>query len=80
IDTDSRPLYWEFPGKQRAIRYGGWKCVTVKKNAPLELYRIKEDPSEEHDLAAENPDVVKELDRMMHQLRTPSPNYPIDNE
>lgn len=80
IDTDSRPLYWEFPGKQRAIRYAGWKCVTVKKNAPLELYRIKEDPSEEHNLAAEHPEVVKELDQMMHRLRTPSPNYPIDNE
>ncbi|MDE7350199.1 MAG: sulfatase-like hydrolase/transferase [Muribaculaceae bacterium] len=80
IDTDSRPLYWEFPGKQRAIRYGGWKCVKVKKDAPLELYRIKEDPAEEHNLAAENPDVVKELERMMRQLRTPSPNYPVDNE
>ena len=80
IDTDSRPLYWEFPGKQRAIRHGEWKCVTVKKNAPLELYRIKDDPYEEHDLAAEHPDVVKELDQLMHQLRTPSPNYPIENE
>lgn len=80
IDTDSRPLYWEFPGKQRAIRHAGWKCVTVKKNAPLELYRIKEDPYEEHNLAAEHPEVVKELDQLMHKLRTPSPNYPIDNE
>ena len=80
IDTDSRPLYWEFPGKQRAIRFDGWKCVTVKKNAPLELYRIKEDPVEEHNLAADHPDVVKRLDEMMHSLRTPSPNYPIDDE
>ena len=80
IDTDSRPLYWEFPGKQRAIRHGEWKCVTVKKNAPLELYRIKDDPYEEHNLAAEHPDVVKRLDALMHNLRTPSPNYPIEDE
>ena len=80
IDTDSRPLYWEFPGKQRAIRRGEWKCVTVKKNAPLELYRIKDDPYEQHNLAAEHPDVVKQLDELMHAMRTPSPNYPIEDE
>lgn len=80
IDTDSRDLYWEFPGKQRAIRHGEWKCVTVKKNAPLELYRIKEDPYEQHNLAADYPDVVKELDKLMWQIRRPSPNYPIEGE
>ena len=80
IDTDSRPLYWEFPGKQRAIRYQGWKCVTVKKNAPLELYRIKDDPCEQHNLADENPEVVQQLNQMMHQMRTPSPNYPIPED
>ena len=80
IDTDSRPLYWEFPGKQRAIRHQGWKAVTVKKGAPLELYRIKDDPYEQHNLAAEHPDIVSRLDSIGHSLRTPSPNYPIDNE
>ena len=80
IDTDSRPLYWEFPGKQRAIRHQGWKAVTVKRNAPLELYRIKDDPCEQHDLAAENPEVVEQLDRLMRQMRRPSPNYPIPED
>ena len=80
IDTDSRDLYWEFPGKQRAIRHGGWKCVTVKKDAPLELYRIKDDPCEQHDVAAEHPEVVRELDRLMRQMRRPSVNYPIPED
>lgn len=80
IDTDSRPLYWEFPGKQRAIRHQGWKAVTVKKGAPLELYRIKDDPLEQHNLAADYPDVVQRLDALMRRLRTPSANYPIDDE
>ncbi len=79
-DTDSRPLYWEFPGKQRAIRYQGWKAVSVKKGAPLELYRIKEDPTESRNLAAEHPDMVQRLDSIGRAMRTPSPNYPIDNE
>ena len=35
VDTDHRYLYWEFPGKQRAIRYGKWKAVTVSPKKPL---------------------------------------------
>jgi arylsulfatase A-like enzyme len=80
IDTDSRDLYWEFPGKQRAVRHGPWKAVSVKKGAPLELYRIKEDPLEQKNLADDYPDVVRELDALMWRLRTPSPNYPIEGE
>ncbi len=80
IDTDSRDLYWEFPGKQRAIRSSGWKAVTVKKDAPLELYRIKDDPLEQHNLAAEYPEIVQRLDSLGRAMRTPSPNYPIDDE
>ena len=80
IDTDSRPLYWEFPGKQRALRWQGWKAVSVKKNAPLELYRIKDDPYEEHNLADQYPELLQQMEQMMRQLRTPSPNYPIDGE
>ena len=80
IDTDSRPLYWEFPGKQRALRWKGWKAVSVKRGAPLELYRIKDDPYEQHDMAAQHPELLQQMEQMMRQLRTPSPNYPIDNE
>ena len=80
IDTDSRPLYWEFPGKQRALRWNGWKAVSVKRGAPLELYRIKDDPYEQHDMATQYPELLQQMEQMMHQLRTPSPNYPIDNE
>lgn len=79
-DTDSRPLYWEFPGKQRALRQGQWKAVSVKKKAPLELYNIAEDPTESNNLAAEHPDMVEQMSRTMLRLRTPSPNYPIDED
>jgi len=79
-DTDSRPLYWEFPGKQRALRWNGWKAVSVGKGKPLELYRIKEDPLEQHDLAGEQPELLHQMEQMMLRLRTPSPNYPYENE
>ena len=80
LDTNHRYLYWEFPGKQRALRYGEWKAVTVKKGAPLELYHISDDPNETHDLAAQHPEMVKAFDEKMQQMRTPSPNYPIEGE
>ena len=80
VDTDHRYLYWEFPGKQRAVRYGDWKCVTVKKDAPLELYNITDDPREEHNLAAENPKLVKQLDEVMRRMHKPSENYPIPED
>ena len=79
-DTDNRYLYWEFPGKQRAIRQAGWKCVTVKKGAPLELYRIKDDPYEQHNLANDYPQLVQQLDSLGRTMRTSSPNYPIEGE
>ena len=80
VDTDHRYLYWEFPGKQRALRFGDWKCVTVKKDTPLELYRITDDPREEHNLAAEHPEMVKEFDLIMHRMHKPSENYPIPED
>jgi arylsulfatase A-like enzyme len=80
IDTNHRYLYWEFPGKQRAVRYDDWKCVTVKKGSPLELYHIIEDPNEQHNLANDFPDKVKELDAVMRYMHKPSENYPIPED
>ena len=76
VDTDHRMLYWEFPGKQRAARLGKWKCVTIKKGAPLELYNLDDDPAEQHNLAAEYPEMVKLFDDAMRRMRTPSECWP----
>ncbi len=46
----------------------------------MELYRIKDDPYEEHNLADQYPELLQQMEQMMRQLRTPSPNYPIDGE
>jgi arylsulfatase A-like enzyme len=80
VDTDHRMLYWEFPGKQRAARLGNWKCVTIKKNAPLELYNLKDDPGEQHNLADDYPEMVQLFDEAMHRMRTPSECWPLPGE
>lgn len=80
VDTDDRLLYWEFPGKQRAARRGDWKCVTIKKGAPLELYNLKDDPGEQHNLADEMPEKVEEMEREMQAIRRPSPYWPLPGE
>ncbi|MBP3757420.1 MAG: arylsulfatase, partial [Prevotella sp.] len=73
-------LYWEFPGVQRAARKGDWKCVTIKRGAPLELYNLRDDVTESHNLADQYPEMVAEFDRQMKAIRTPSPNWPLPGE
>ena len=80
VNTDDRLLYWEFPGKQRAARKGDWKCVTIKKNAPLELYNLREDPTESNNLAEKYPEMVEEFDKAMRAARKPSPNWPLPDD
>lgn len=80
MDTDNRLLYWEFPGKQRAARRGDWKVVTIKKDAPLELYNIKEDMTESMNLADKYPGVIAEFEKEMEKMHVPTPNWPLPGE
>jgi arylsulfatase len=54
-----RQLFWEHEGN-RAVRDGKWKLV-AKEGEPWELYDIPADRTEMHNLAAEQPEKVKEL-------------------
>jgi arylsulfatase A len=71
-------LYWEFHerGFQQAVRMGQWKAVRLKPGAPLELYDLKEDPREERDVAASQPDVVRRIEAYLTNARTPSERWP----
>lgn len=55
-------LYWEHIGN-RGIRVGDWKLV-AEKDKPWELYDMKADRTELHDLSATMPDKVKEMETM----------------
>ena len=73
-------LYWEFPGKQRAARKGDWKVVTINKDAPLELYNIKEDMTESVNLADKYPEMVAAFEKEMRRMRVPTSNWPLLGE
>ncbi len=81
------PLYWHFPhyGNQGgqpggAIREGDWKLIEWYEDGRLELFNLREDPGEQHNLAEAHPDRVKRLHEGLRKWRTdtgarmPAPN------
>lgn len=70
-------MYWEFPsyGGQVAIRMGEWKMIRQnlndeKKAATIELYNLKEDPTEKVNVAHEHPEILKKAAAIFAQERT----------
>jgi arylsulfatase A-like enzyme len=73
----ARPLFWASLSNQgqrnEAVRLGPWKLVVNHPqakpgsfdNAQLELYRLDQDPSEQHDLAASYPDQAQRLRNLL---------------
>jgi arylsulfatase len=53
-------LFWEHEGNA-AVRRGDWKLVRQGGKGPWELYDLKSDRTEQHDLAAEKPELTAEL-------------------
>jgi arylsulfatase A-like enzyme len=86
-----KPLFWHFPhysnhGAQSpggAVRYGDYKLIEYYENNTVQLFNIKTDPGEQHDLAKTEPEKVKELTKMLHDWRqqvgawmpAPNPKY-----
>lgn len=54
-------LYWEHEGNA-AVRMGDWKLVRESRKGPWELYNLKTDRTELHDLAPQEPARVKEME------------------
>jgi arylsulfatase len=53
-------LFFKHQGN-RALRVGDWKIVASGPESPWELYNLAEDRAEMHELAAQQPERVKEL-------------------
>lgn len=74
-------LYWESheQGFQQAVRLDDWKGLRLKQDGPIELYNLKSDIGETNNLAAQHPDVVARIEKIMHDDRTDSPDWPTDH-
>lgn len=76
-------LYWELheAGGKQAIRMGNWKGVknnvTLNRNAPIELYDLRIDPSENNNVADKNPHIIKQLEDLLKAAYVPDKNWPL---
>jgi arylsulfatase A-like enzyme len=70
-------LYFEIyePYFQQSVRLGDWKGYRLGTKAPLELYDLKVDPTEVHNLAAAHPDIVRKIESIMAAQHTASLHY-----
>lgn len=69
-------MYWEFPsyGGQVAMRMGDWKVVRQnlkdkKKEATLELYNLREDPTETTNVAEGHPEILQKAAEIFERER-----------
>jgi arylsulfatase A-like enzyme len=66
-----------------AVRLGDYKLIEFYEDSRVELYNLRADPGEQHDLAAEMPDKAAELRQRLHPWRNevgavmpqPNPNW-----
>jgi arylsulfatase A-like enzyme len=74
-------LYWAFyeRGGKQAVRMGKWKSVrnNVGKNPNSipELYDLTSDIGETKNVAADHPDIVKQMETYMQDAHTPSADW-----
>ncbi|PHS00299.1 MAG: arylsulfatase [Blastopirellula sp.] len=82
-----RALYWHYPHYHgstwtpgASVLHGDWKLIEFYEYDNVELYNLKNDPGEQHDLSQSNPQKVKQLQSKLHawqkkmKAKMPQPN------
>lgn len=74
-------LYWEFPGYggQQALRMGDWKALRQnlhKGNMKLQLFDLAKDIGETTDVAAQHPEIIDRMARILREQHVPSKLFP----
>jgi len=71
-----KAIYWHYPHyspqggtPSGAVREGDFKLIEFFEDSRLELYNLRSDIGEKHDLAAERPDLAARLRKMLHDWR-----------
>jgi arylsulfatase A-like enzyme len=72
-------FYWELHEgpPQQALRFGDWKAVRSNIQKPLELFDLKDDPSERRNVAADHDELVRQAEALMARARVDDPNWPL---
>ena len=86
-DIPERDLIWHYPhyGNQGGdpssiIRRGKWKLIHYYETGEDELYDLSADIPEKNNVAAEHPDVVKDLhERLFSYLEDAGAKYPVED-
>lgn len=71
-------LYWEFyeGASSQAVRQGDWKGVrSPMLKGEIELYDLNHDLAEQHNVAAQHPDIVARIRADMEEAHVPSPLF-----
>ncbi len=87
---DNRPIYWHYPhyGNQggtpgSSVREGDWKLIEFLEDGRLELYNLRKDIGEDHNVAAEHSELTQRLagqlatwrDSIDAQMPEPNPDW-----
>jgi len=63
-------LYWEDP-RSAAVRWGNWKAVKPRSAREFELYDLGRDIEEKQNVAAEHPEVLKQIRAFAAEAHAP---------
>ena len=87
---DREAIFWHYPHYANqggspgcSVRSGDWKLIEFFEDRHVELYNLRDDLSEERNVAADHPDVAARLRAMLHQwlldvdakIPLPNPDY-----
>ena len=67
---------WRNRFERQAVRMGDWKGIRLNvyknPNGPIELYNLKNDIGEKHNMTDRHPEVVAKIEKYLKTSRTPS--------
>jgi len=88
---EDRSLYWHYPnhwgpkgpgiGPSSTIRRGDWKLIYYHADRRYELFNLRDDLGEQHNRAADRPDLVRDLAaRLRRYLQSVDAQMPVDKK